>query len=160
MNVDKLTLQIALMKIQGYSTREIAHSLNITERKRKMTKTIFEEMGGTYRQVGDYLLPNITVPAEEEIEPIGLWGKRHARHLKEHYKVLYMNLLTSGKLHSYLAEVDKQAEDMFLRLVKEYADRQDVTEQLKKDNPYEWIGRMNNIQACVREVVGTELIYT
>lgn len=66
-----------------------------------MTKTIFEEMGGTYRQVGDYLLPNITVPAEEEIEPIGLWGKRHARHLKEHYKVLYMNLLTSGKLHSY-----------------------------------------------------------
>mgnify|MGYP005848822005 CR=1 FL=1 len=65
-----------------------------------MTKTIFEEMGGTYRQVGDYLLPNITVPAEEEIEPIGLWGKRHARHLKEHYKVLYMNLLTSGKLHS------------------------------------------------------------
>ena len=99
-----------------------------------MTKTIFEEMGGTYRQVGDYLLPNITVPAEEEIEPIGLWGKRHARHLKEHYKVLYMNLLTSGKLHSYLAEVDKQAEDMFLRLVKEYADRQDVTEQLKKDN--------------------------
>ena len=113
-----------------------------------MTKTIFEEMGGTYRQVGDYLLPNITVPAEEEIEPIGLWGKRHARHLKEHYKVLYMNLLTSGKLHSYLAEVDKQAEDMFLRLVKEYADRQDVTEQLKKDNPYEWIGRMNNIQAC------------
>lgn len=95
-----------------------------------------------------------------KIEPIGLWGKRHARHLKEHYKVLYMNLLTSGKLHSYLAEVDKQAEDMFLRLVKEYADRQDVTEQLKKDNPYEWIGRMNNIQACVREVVGTELIYT
>lgn len=126
-----------------------------------MTKTIFEEMGGTYRQVGDYLLPNITVPAEEEIEPnwfIG--GNDIARHLKEHYKVLYMNLLTSGKLHSYLAEVDKQAEDMFLRLVKEYADRQDVTEQLKKDNPYEWIGRMNNIQACVREVVGTELIYT
>ena len=75
-----------------------------------MTKTIFEEMGGTYRQVGDYLLPNITVPAEEEIEPIGLWGKRHARHLKEHYKVLYMNLLTSGKLHSYLAEVDKHAD--------------------------------------------------
>lgn len=81
---------------------------------------------------------------------------------KEEYKKFSfeMNLLTSGKLHSYLAEVDKQAEDMFLRLVKEYADRQDVTEQLKKDNPYEWIGRMNNIQACVREVVGTELIYT
>ena len=92
-----------------------------------MTKTIFEEMGGTYRQVGDYLLPNITVPAEEEIEPIGLWGKRHARHLKEHYKVLYMNLLTSGKLHSYHAEVDKQAEDMFLRLVKGKASSRSLT---------------------------------
>lgn len=125
-----------------------------------MTKTIFEEMGGTYRQVGDYLLPNITVPAEEENEMIGLWGQRHARHLKENHKVLYMNLLTSGKLHSYLADVDKQAEDMCFRLVKEYADRRRVTEQLKAENPHEWIGRMNNIQAYVREVVGKELIYT
>ena len=82
------------------------------------------------------------------------------RYIKQHRKVLYLNLLTSGKLNGYLTDLDKQAEDMFLRLVKEYADRQDVTEQLKKDNPYEWIGRMNNIQACVREVVGTELIYT
>lgn len=125
-----------------------------------MTKTIFEEMGGTYTQVGDYLLPDITVPDEEETEPIGPWGQRHARHLKEHHKVLYMNLLTSGKLHSYLVEIDKQAEDMFLRLVKEYADRQRVTEQLMAENLHEWIGRMNNIQACVREVVGKELIYT
>ena len=125
-----------------------------------MTKTIFEEMGGTYRQVGNYLLPNITVPAEEENESLGLWGQRHARHLKEHHKVLYMNLLTSGKLHSYLVDIDKQADDMFLRLVKEYADRQGVTEQLKAENPHEWICRMNNIQACVREVVGKELIYT
>lgn len=124
-----------------------------------MTKTIFEEMGGTYRQVGDYLLPNITVPAEEENEMIGLWGQRHARHLKENHKVLYMNLLTSGKLHSYLADVDKQAEDMFLRLVKEYASKQGVSEQLKAENTHEWIGRMNNIQACVREVVGREIIY-
>ena len=124
-----------------------------------MTKTIFEEMGGTYRQVGDYLLQNITIPAEDK-EPVGLWGQRHARHLKEHHKVLYVNLLTSGKLHSYLAEVDKQAEDMFLRLVKEYADRQGVTERLKAENPHEWIGRMNNIQACVREVVEREFIYT
>ena len=124
-----------------------------------MAKTIFEEMGGTYRQVGDYLLPNITVPAEEETEPIGLWGQQHARHLKEHHKVLYMNLLTSGKLHNYLADVDKQAEDMFLRLVKEYASKQGVSEQLKAENTHEWIGRMNNIQACVREVVGREIIY-
>ena len=124
-----------------------------------MTKTIFEEMGGTYRQVGDYLLPNITVAAEEA-KPIGVWGQRHARHLKEHHKVLYMNLLTSGKLHRYLADVDKQAEDMFFRLVKEYADRQGVTERLKAEKPHEWIGRMNNIRTCVREVVGKELIYT
>ena len=124
-----------------------------------MAKTIFEEMGGTYRQVGDYLLPDITVPAEEEAEPIGLWGQRHARHLKEHHKVLYMNLLTSGKLYRYLVDVDRQAGDMFLRLVKEYADRQGVTEQLKAENPHEWIGRMNNIQACVREVVEREIIY-
>lgn len=124
-----------------------------------MAKTIFEEMGGTYRQVGDYLLPNISIPTEDR-ELVGLWGQRHARHLKEHHKVLYMNLLISGKLHSYLVEIDKQAEDMFLRLVKEYADRQNVTEQLKKDNLHEWIGRMNNIQACAREVVGKEIIYT
>lgn len=124
-----------------------------------MEKTIFEAMGGTYRQVGDYLLPEITIPAEEETETIGLWGQRHARHLQEHHKVLYMNLLTSGKLHKYLLDIDKQAEDMFFRLVKEYADKQGVTEQLKAKNLHEWIGRMNNIQACVREVVGTELIY-
>lgn len=123
-----------------------------------MAKTIFEEMGGNYRQVGDYLLPDITVPAEEA-EPIGLWGQRHARHLKEHHEILYMNLLTSGKLYRYLVDVDRQAGDMFLRLVKEYADRQGVTEQLKAENPHEWIGRMNNIQACVREVVEREIIY-
>ena len=121
-------------------------------------RKIFEEMGGTYRQVGDYLLPNITVRTKET-ECIGLWGQRHARHLKEYHKVLYMNLLTSGKLYRYLVDVDRQAGDMFLRLVKEYADRQGVTEQLKAENPHEWIGRMNNIQACVREVVGKELIY-
>ena len=125
-----------------------------------MVKTIFEEMGGTYRQVGAYLLPDITVPAEDTTDPIGLWGQRHVRHLKEHHKVLYMNLLISGKLHNYLVDVDKQAEDMFLWLVKEYADRQGVTEQLKTENPHEWIGRMNSIQACVREVVGKKVIYT
>lgn len=125
-----------------------------------MIRTIFEEIGGTYIQVGDYLLPDIKVPAEEETEPIGLWGQRHARHLKENHKVLYMNLLTSGKLHSYLVDIDKQAEEMILRLVKEYADKQGVTEQLKAENACEWSGRMNNIQACVREVVGKELIYT
>ena len=95
-----------------------------------MKKTIFEEMGGTYTLVGDYYLPNL-IPAEQEETEIGLWGQRHARYLKEHHKVLYVNLLTSGKLSSYLAEIDKQAEDMFLRLVKEMAERDGITEQLK-----------------------------
>lgn len=125
-----------------------------------MKKTIFEEMGGTYIQTGDYLIPDVRVPAEEENEHIGLWGQRHARHLREHHKVKYMNLLTSGKLHNYLVDVDKQAEDMFYRLVKEYAERQGVSELLKSENQLEWIGKMNNIQACARELVGKELIYT
>ena len=90
-------------------------------------KSIFEQMGGTYSQVGDYLLPNITIP-EESSEPIGVWGQRHARYLKEHRKVLYMNLLTSGKFNTHLAEIDKQAEDMFYRLVKEMAEKQGVTQ--------------------------------
>lgn len=124
-----------------------------------MKKTIFEEMGGTYIQTGDYLIPDVRVPAEEENEHIGLWGQRHARHLREHHKVKYMNLLTSGKLHNYLVDVDKEAEDIFYQMVKEYADRQGVTEQLKAENSHELLGRMNNIQACVREVKGKEIIY-
>lgn len=124
-----------------------------------MTKTIFEEMGGTYKQVGDYLLPDITVPAEEETENIGLWGQRHARHLKEHHKVLYMNLLTSGKLHSYLADVDKQAEDMFFRLVKQFAEKENITEKLKAENQILWVQKMNNICNRITEIVNTDLIY-
>ena len=124
-----------------------------------MTKTIFEEMGGTYRQVGNYLLPNITVPAEEENESIGLWGQRHARHLKEHHKVLYMNLLTSGKLHSYLVDIDKQADDMFLRLVKELSEKENVTENLKATDQMAWVQKMNNIRNCATEIVNAEIIY-
>ena len=124
-----------------------------------MTKTIFEKMGGTYTQVGDYMLSNITIPTEEKTEPIGLWGQRHARYLKEYRKVLYMNLLTSGKLHSYLAEIDKQAEDMVLRLVKEMAEREGVTEHLKAENQMEWVGRMNNIRNRANEIVNAELIF-
>ena len=124
-----------------------------------MTKTIFEEMGGTYRQVGDYLLPNITVQTKET-ECIGLWGQRHARHLKEYHKVLYMNLLTSGRLNNYLADIDEQAADMFLRLVKQMAERENITEQLKTENQMLWIGRMNEIRARAREIVNAELIYS
>lgn len=123
-----------------------------------MEKTLFEQMGGTYSQVGDYLLPNITV-SDGTNEPIGVWGQRHARYLKEHRKVLYMNLLTSGKLNSYLAEIDKQAEDMFLRLVKQMAANQGVTEQLKATDQMLWVGKMNNIQNRAAQIVESELIY-
>ena len=123
-----------------------------------MEKTLFEQMGGTYSQVGDYLLSNITV-SEEEWESIGVWGQRHAKYLKEHRKVLYMNLLTSGKLNSYLAEIDKQAEDMFLRLVKQMAANQGVTEQLKATDQMLWVGKMNNIQNRAAQIVESELIY-
>ena len=123
-----------------------------------MDKSIFEQMGGTYSQVGDYLLPNITV-SDGTNEPIGVWGERHARYLKEHRKVLYMNLLTSGKLNSYLAEIDKQAEDMFLRLVKQMAANQGVTEQLKATDQMLWVGKMNNIQNRAAQIVESELIY-
>ena len=123
-----------------------------------MKRTIFEEMGGTFVKVGDYYLPNITLPSEEE-KPIGIWGQRHLQYLKEYKQLVYLNLLTSGRLNEYLASVDGQAEDMFSRLVKEYADRQEVTEQLKEENQLEWVGKMNNIRACIREIVNKELIY-
>ncbi len=123
-----------------------------------MAKTIFEEMGGTYTQVGDYLLPNLELPEEEQFQ-IGVWGQRHRRYLKEHRRATYATLLTSGKLNSYLAGIDRQAEEMFLRLVKKIAEAEGVTEQLKADNQMEWVGRMNNIRNRAMEVVNAEIIY-
>ena len=124
-----------------------------------MEKSLFEQNGGTYRQVGDYLLPNITLPEEETVH-IGIWGQRHKRYLKQNHRVLYMNLLTSGKLNSYLADIDKQAEDMLFRLVKQMAKREGVTEALKAENQMEWVGRMNNIRSRATEIVTNDLIYT
>lgn len=123
-----------------------------------MAKSLFKQMGGTYTQVGNYLLPNLMLP-EEEREPIGIWGQRHVLHLKQHHKVLYMNLLTSGKLINYLADIDEQAKDMFSRLVKEMAIRQGVTEQLKAADQMAWVGKMNNIRNQATEIVNQELIY-
>lgn len=123
-----------------------------------MEKTLFEQMGGTYSQMGDYLLPNITFP-DGANEPIGVWGQRHAKYLKEHRKVLYMNLLTSGKLNPHLADIDKQAEDMFYRLVKEMAEKQGVTEQLKATDQMAWVGKMNAIRNAATEIINQELIY-
>ena len=124
-----------------------------------MVKTIFEKMGGTYTQVGDYLLPNLKL-SEEEQQPIGVWGQRHRRYLKEHRRASYATLLTSGKLNSYLADIDRQAEELFSRLVKQMAETEGVTEQLKADNQMEWVGRMNNIRSRAMEIVNSELIYT
>lgn len=124
-----------------------------------MAKTIFGEMGGTYARQGDYLLPCLSLPAEKENKRIGVWGQRHLCYLKQHRRVLYTNLLTSGKLNSYLANIDKQAEDMFLRLVEQMAEREGVTEQLKAENQMEWIGRMNSIRSRAMEIVNAELIY-
>lgn len=103
-----------------------------------MEKTIFEQMGSTYEQQGDYLIPCLTLPAKEE-KPIGIWGQRHKHYLKEHKRVTYITLLTGGKLNSYLADIDEQAEDMFFQLVKQMAEREGVTEQLKADNQMEWV---------------------
>lgn len=122
-----------------------------------MKKSLFEQMGGTYTQQGDYVLPNLILPAENQ--PIGIWGQRHARYLKQNHKVLYCNLLTSGKLNGYLADIDEQAEDMFFRLVKQMAEREGVTEQLKAKNQMEWVRMMNNIRNMATEIVYAEIIY-
>ncbi len=123
-----------------------------------MENSLFEQMGGTYTQQGDYILPNLTLPTKEK-QPIGIWGQRHARHLKEYHKILYYNLLTSRKLNSYLAGIDKQAEEMYFRLVKQLAEKENVTEKLKAENQMLWLQRMNNIRSRAREVVNTEIIY-
>ena len=123
-----------------------------------MAKTIFEEMGGTYTQVGDYLLPDLKLP-EEEQQPIGVWGQRHRRYLKEHRRATYTTLFTGGKLNSYLADIDRQAEELFSRLVKQMAEAEGVTETLKAANQMEWVGRMNNIRNKAMEIVNSELIY-
>ncbi len=123
-----------------------------------MEKTIFEEMGGTYHEENGYFIPNLSLPPEEET-PIGIWGYRHKRYLKEHRKATYTTLLTSGKLNTYLAEVDQQAQERFERLIEQMKQSQGITEQLKAENALEWIGRMNNIRACAMEIVEDEIIY-
>lgn len=125
-----------------------------------MEKRIYNEQNGIrYTLQGDYYLPDLKLP-DGENKPIGLWGQRHARYLKQNHKVLYMNLLTSGKLNSYLADIDEQAEDMFFRLVNQMTKREGVTEQLKAENQLERVGRMNNIRSRATEIVNAELIYT
>ena len=124
-----------------------------------MTETLFEQFGGTYTKQGDYLLPNLALPAEKETGNIGIWATRHKRYLKQHHKVLYYNLLTSGKMNSYLDDIDQQAQQLFLRLVKELAEKENVTEKLKADDMLLWVQKINNIRSRAREIVNYEVIY-
>ena len=123
-----------------------------------MAKSLFEELGGKYERQGDYLIPCLTVPAEEE-QPIGIWGQRHLDYLKQWQKVTYINLLTSGRLNTYLAGINRQAQERFERLIEGMKQAQGITERLKEENALEWLGRMNNIRACAREIVNEEIIY-
>lgn len=125
-----------------------------------MAKTIFEEMGGTYTQVGNYLLPDLKLPEEEKQANIGVWGMRHKRFLKENHRVLYSNLMTSGKLVTYLDDIEKQATAMFLRLVKELAEKENINEELKATDQMLWVQRMNNIRNSATEIVNAELTFT
>ena len=123
-----------------------------------MAKSLFEHLGGTYRKESDYLIPCLTVPAEEE-QPIGTWGRRHLDYLKQHRKVTYTNLLTSGRLNTYLADIDRQAQERFEQLIEGMKQAQGITERLKEENALEWTGRLGNIRACAREIVNKEIIY-
>ena len=123
-----------------------------------MKKIIFEEMGGTYIRQGDYLIPCLTLP-EEEQRFIGVWGQRHLRYLKEYRRSVYLNLLTSGKLNDYLADIEEQAQKRFERIVEQMAESEGITEQLKATDQVAWVGEMNNIWSRAREVVNAELIY-
>ena len=122
-------------------------------------KSLFEQLGGTYTLQGDYYLPDLALPTEEETQPIGIWGQRHKRYLQDHKRVTYTNLLTSGNLNAYLADINEQAENMFSRLVKEMAKMQGVTEHLKTKNQMVWVGKMNSIRNAAIEVVNKEIIF-
>ena len=124
-----------------------------------MDKYIFDEKNGLWYELqGDYYLPCLKLPKEEE-QPIGIWGQRHRRYLKENCKVLYADLLTSGKLNGYLADIDRQAEEMFSRLVKQMAKAEGITEKLKADDMMSWVGRMNGVRSRAAEIVNVELIF-
>ncbi|RKI36732.1 TnpV protein [bacterium D16-51] len=123
-----------------------------------MAKTIFEELGGKYERQGDYLIPCIALPAEEE-QPIGTWGQRHLDYLKQYRKVTYTNMLTSGRLNSYLADIDRQAQERFEGLIEGMKQAQGITERLKEESTLEWVQHLNNIRACAREIVNEEIIF-
>lgn len=124
-----------------------------------MDKYIYDESNGLWYELqGDYYIPCLTLSAEEE-RPIGIWGQRHKRYLKEYKNVTYTTLLISGKLNSYLADINEQAENMLYRLVKEMAVKENVTEQLKVEQPMLWVQMMNNIRNRAEEIINNEIVY-
>lgn len=126
--------------------------------EKQMVQSIFEEMGGRYERQGEYILPCLTIPPEKE-QPIDLFGRRHLDYLREYRKITYTNLLTSGRLNAYLADIDRQAQECFETLTEQMKQAQGITEQLKAENALEWVGRMNNTRACAMEIVNSEIIY-
>ena len=124
-----------------------------------MAKSLFEQLGGTYHEESGYFIPDLRLPVEEE-QLIGIWGQRHLDYLKQYRRVAYTNLLTSGKLNTYLADIDRQAQERFERLIEDMKQAQGITEQLKAENALEWVGQLGNIRACAREIVNEEIIYT
>ncbi|HIQ76785.1 MAG TPA: TnpV protein [Candidatus Faecousia excrementipullorum] len=126
-----------------------------------MDKYIYDESNGLWYELqGDYYTPCLTLPAEKEHKPIGLWGQRHLRYLKEYRRATYITLLTSGRLNAYLADIDRQAQERMERLTEQMKRAQGITEQLKAENALEWVQRMNNIRACAREIVEREIIFS
>lgn len=124
-----------------------------------MEKYIYDETNGLWYELqGDYYIPCLALPAEEE-QPVTLWEQRHLHYLKDYRRGTYINLLTSGRLNAYLVKIDKQAQDRFERLIEDMKRTQGITEQLKAENAFEWIRRINNILACAREIVNKEIIF-
>ena len=125
-----------------------------------MEKYIYNEQNGLWYELqGDYYIPCLKLPAEKEERHIGVWGQRHLRYIRQHKKVFYTNLLTSGKLQSHLADVEEQAQELFDCLMKQRAEREGITEKLKAENQMEWVGRMNNLRSAVTETVNAEVIF-
>ncbi len=121
-------------------------------------KTLFEQLGGTYHEESGYIIPDLRLPEEKE-RTIGLFGQRHLQYLREYRRVTYINLLTSGRLNTYLADIDRQAQERFERLIEQMKQTQGITEQLKAENALEWVGRLNNIRACAMEIMNKEIIF-
>ena len=144
--------------VVGKEAKSLITAANQHKKELILMKSLFEQMGGTYRQEGDYLIPNLALPDEPEYQ-IGKYGRMRRSYLKEHRPILYTNLLTSGTLHRHLAEIDQACNERMAIIVSDMARQEDVTEALKAADQMEWVRRMNNIHSRAEEIVLTELVY-